>query len=415
MGPLTASVKTNVTSDYHQFSQEIRIVSDLEGPLSWLAGGNFYSDELTAFQNFTLNAFGPGGLSGFFPVEEGISSLLNQKAESFAIFGEASYELIDGLTVAGGVRWTRYKRTATTNAYIFDATGLGLAFVEETEAFSRLLVETIPEISVARSWSKWSGRVNLSYEFLPSWFAYGGVSRGFKGGDFNGGALFSSLEATLADPEFVTSYEIGLKGQSGDGRYGFDISGFYYDFTNQQVAVLIPGSNATLQSLSNAAKTQVTGFEAAATAMPMDNLFLEAKIGVLDAEFKRFQLDAGDPSTDFAGNRTASSPKFSFVGAGQYSAPLRIGKLGLAADISYTGSHYFTADNNPALYEDGYWLANGSLFFEDSNNRYKISIWSKNLTNESYFISGLGNAGLGFLELFPGPPRTFGLTVTGRF
>lgn len=413
-GPFSA-VKTNVVSDFYQFSQEVRAASNWDGPFSWLAGGNFYTDDLSAFQNFALNAFGPGGLSGFFPVEEGLTSVLDQESESFALFGEANYEILPSLTFTAGVRWTRDKRTAQTQAYIFDATGLGLEFITRPTTDSRLLVHTIPELSVSRSWSKWSGRGILSYEISEDWLAYAGIARGFKGGDFNGGALFDPLEANLVNPEFVTSYEIGLRGQTRNQLFSVDLSGFYYDFTNQQVAVLVPGSNATLQSLSNAAKTRVFGVEAEAQLNPMENLSLELKMGLLDAKFKRFQLDASDPTTNFAGNRTASAPKFSLVGAGRYVVPLEFGGIGVEADLSYTSSHFFTADNNPALYEDGYWLLNGSLFFEDKTGQYKVSAWMKNAANERYFVSGLSNAGLGFMELFPGLPRTFGLSVTGKF
>ncbi len=413
-GPFSA-VKTNVVSDFYQFSQEIRAESTTDGRLSWLAGGNFYTDELDAFQNFALNAFGPGGLSGFFPVEEGMASVLKQETESFALFGEANYEIVSGLTFTAGVRWTRDKRTAQTQAYIFDATGLDTQFITRPTSDARLLVPTIPDVTVSRAWSKWSGRGVLSYQVTDNWLVFGGISRGFKGGDFNGGALFDPVEANLVNPEFVTSYEIGARGQTRDQRISLDVSAFYYDFTDQQVAILVPGSNATLQSLSNAAKTRVLGFEAEARVFPIENLSFELKAGVLDAEFKRFQLDASDPSTNFAGNRTASAPKFSFVGAGRYQVPLQIGRVGVEADASYTSSHFFTADNNPALREDGYWLFNGSLYFEDRQERYKVALWMKNIAGEEYFVSGLSNAGLGFLELFPGMPRTFGLSVTGKF
>ena len=413
-GPFSA-VKTNVLSDFYQFSQELRVESTTDGALSWLGGGNLYIDKLDAFQNFALNAFGPGGLSNFFPVEEGMASVLKQESESFALFGEANYKITSELTLTAGVRWTRDKRTAQTQAYIFEATGLGTQFITRATTDARLLVQTIPEVTVSRAWSEWSGRGTLSYQISDNWLVFGGVSRGFKGGDFNGGALFDPVEANLVNPEFVTSYEIGARGQTRDQRISLDLSAFHYDFTDQQVAILVPGSNATLQTLSNAAKTRVLGFEAEARVFPIENLSIELKVGVLDAEFKRFQLDADDPSTDFAGNRTASAPSFSFVGAGRYNIPLQIGRVGVDTDVSYTSSHFFTADNNPALREDGYWLLNGSLYFEDKQDRYKVSLWMKNVAGEKYFVSGLSNSGLGFLELFPGMPRTFGVSVTGKF
>ncbi len=412
--PLSA-LTTNVVSDFYQISQEVRLASNTEGPLVWVAGGNFYKDNFTSFQTYALNAFGPGGLTGFFPVEEGIAASLTQKTESYALFGEASYEITPRLTLTAGVRWTRDQRTGLPNAYFFDATGLTAEFIRKEVADARLLLQTIPQTTVENSWSKWSGRGALSYEVVDDWFVYAGIARGFKGGDFNGGALFDPSEANLVNPELVTSYEIGTKGQSRDLRYTFDVSGFYYDFSDQQVGIFIPGSNATLQHLSNAAKTTVLGFEAAATVRPLDSLFMELKVGVLDAEFKRFQLDPNDPATNYAGNRTASSPKFSMAGTGRYTVPVRYGDFGAQVDFSYTGSHFFSVDNNPTLFEDGYWLLNGNLSFEDKEGRYRLSAWVKNIADEDYFVSGISNTASGFMELFPGLPRTFGLTITGRF
>ena len=84
-------------------------------------------------------------------------------------------------------------------------------------------------------------------------------------------------------------------------------------------------------------------------------------------------------------------------------------------DFSYTSSHFFTVDNNPSLYEDGYWLVNANFTVRDAADRYSLSAWVKNLANEKYFVSGLANTALGFMELFPGLLRTFGMTLAARF
>jgi len=409
------SLKTNVKSHYHQFTQELRATSTTEGPLSWIAGANYYSDDLSAFQNFTLNGFGPGALSRFFPVEEGIASILDQTTRSYAFFGEANYSVLPRLTVTGGVRWTHDRRAADTQAYIFNATGFSRAFADRPTTEARLLVPTIPATQVARSWSKWSGRGIISYEMADDVMVYGGIAHGFKGGDFNGGALFAPSEANISNPEFVTSYEAGVRGSTGDKRLSFDVAGFYYDFTDQQVSVVVPGSNATLQTLSNAGKTRVKGIEAELSALPIDSLFLQIKTGVLDANFVRFQLDPSNPATNYAGNRTASSPKFSLAGMARHRAVVGYGVWSVQTDFSYTGAHFFSADNNPSLRQEGYWLLNGNLKFETSDERYSVMAWAKNIADEKYYASGLSNASFGFMEVFPGLPRTFGVTVAGKF
>jgi iron complex outermembrane receptor protein len=411
-GPV-AAVKTTVASRYHQFSEELRVQSSGTALLTWLVGGNFYSDYLHADQAFTLNAFGPGGISHATPVEEGISSSLVQKTRSFAAFGEASYRLTSRLSVTAGARWTSDRRTAATDAFIFNATGLSLAFVDGPAARARLLFPTIPAMTLQRTWGRWSGRGMVSYLLADDLMAYGEISHGFKGGDFNGGALFAPAEATIANPEYVTAYEVGVKGSGWERRVTYDASAFFYDFTNQQVAVVVPGSNSTLQSLANAAKTHVKGLEAEITATPVARLLLQAKAGYLDSHFVRFQLDASNPATNYNGNRTASSPKFTFAGLARYDVPVGADTLSFQLDTSYTGAHFFSVDNNPSLRQGGYWLLNGRISFEIPHA--SVALWVKNIGDRVYYVSGLGNAGLGFLEVIPGLPRTFGVTLSGRF
>ena len=411
----TSALKTNVKSAFHQFSQEVRAVSNPGERLTWIAGANYYADDLHAYQAFTLNAFGPGALSRFFPVQEGLASVLGQKTESYAAFGEANYVVLPRLTFTGGARWTHDRRSADTNAYIIDATGLSTAFADQPTTGGRVLAPTIPRTQVARAWGRWSGRGVLSYEAFDNLLVYGGVAHGFKGGDFNGGALFAASEANISNPEYVTSYEVGLRGTTPNRRLSFQAAGFYYDFTDQQVSVMIPGSAATLQTLSNAGKTRVKGLEADVSATPIDRVFLQIKTGLLDAHYVRFQLDASNPATNFAGNRTASSPKFSLAGVARYTVPVFSGSLSVQTDFAYTGAHFYSADNNRALSQDGYWLFNGHVKYETADARYSVTAWMKNIADKKYFTAGLSNSGFGFMEIFPGLPRTFGLTLAGKF
>src|SRR5690606_3658470 len=141
-----------------------------------------------------------------------------------------------------------------------------------------------------------------AYAVSEDLFAYVQVAHGFKGGDFNGGALFGPAEANIVDPEYVRSAEAGVKGVVAEGRVSFDIAAFRYGFSDQQVSVLVPATRATLQQLSNAAKTKVIGLDIDVRARPVDALTLEARANLLDAEFTRFQFDPENPASDMAGN-----------------------------------------------------------------------------------------------------------------
>ena len=406
-------VKTDVKAHFWQFSQEVRVVSPAEQRFTWIAGANYYTDKLTAFQTFSLNAFPPGVISHFFPVPEGIAGSLRQTTDSYAVFGEGNYAVTSRLNVTLGVRWTRDKRAADPNAFLFDVSGTTAAFISERLARQRLLVTTIPSGVISDAWSRWSGRGVVSYNFTDEILAYASVARGFKGGDYNGGALLNPGQSKIVDPEYVTAYETGVKASGLEGRLSFTGSAFFYDFTNQQVSVLLPGSGATLQSLANAAKSRVKGLEADITFTPTDHTLLQLKTGFLDAKFDRFALDATNPGLNYDGNRIASAPKFSAAGIARYGVPLGAGVLSAQTDVAYKSGHFFSVDNDPQLYQKGYFLANASLIYEMPD--YSITAWIKNIGDVNYSVSGLANTAFGFSELIPGLPRTFGVTVGAKF
>lgn len=413
-GPFTEA-HTTAQSRYRQFSQEVRVLSAESDTLTWIAGANYYADDLKVFTGFNLMHLGPGALSQFFSVPEGVGAYLHQRTESYAGFGEANYEVAPRLTLTAGVRWTHDRREADTNALIFNATGFETTFIDETLARSRMLVPTIPAMTIARSWSRWSGRAVAAYKVSDDLLAYVQIAHGFKGGDFNGGALFGPAEANIVNPEYVLSTEAGLKGVLADGRVSFDVAAFRYGFSDQQVSVLVPATRATLQQLSNAAKTRVTGLDIDLQARPVDALVLEARANILDAKFTRFQFDPENPGSDMAGNRPAFAPKFSFYGAARYTVPMGDHGLAFQVDTSHKGQHFFTVNNIPALQQSGVWLFNASAELARLDDRYSVTGWVKNIGDKDYFATGLANSALGFMELIPGLPRTYGLTLAARF
>lgn len=413
-GPYTEAT-TNAHARYRQFSQEVRVLSEDTGPLNWIAGANYYTDDLKAFTAFNLMHLGPGALSQFFPVPEGAAAYLHQKTKSYAGFGEANYEVAPRLTLTAGVRWTHDKREANTDAHIFNATGFETTFIDETLSRARLLVPTIPAMTVTRAWSRWSGRGVASYEVSENLLGYVQVAHGFKGGDFNGGALFGPAEANIVNPEYVLSTEAGLKGVAANGLVSFDLAAFRYGFSDQQVSVLVPASRATLQQLSNAAKTRVTGLDAEVQVHPTEALVFEARANLLDAQFTRFVFDSENPASNLAGKRPAFSPKVSFYGAARYTVPVRTGEVALQVDTSHKSAHFFTVNNIPALQQPGLWLFNASTRYAAADDHYSVAVWVKNIFDTDYFATGLANSALGFMELIPGPPRSFGVTLSAGF
>src|SRR3546814_13032889 len=69
-------------------------------------------------------------------------------------------------------------------------------------------------------------------------------------------------------PEYVWSYEVGLKSTLLDRRLRANFSAFYYDYTNLQVVEY----NNGVASTTNSGKATIKGVEAELMARPLDRL-----------------------------------------------------------------------------------------------------------------------------------------------
>ena len=103
-----------------------------------------------------------------------------------------------------------------------------------------------------------SGKLGFEYRFDDSTMLYGSLSRGYRGGAFNGQAQFSAEEATYADPETVDAIEAGLKTEPFGGAARLNLSAFYYRYENQQYIDTTPTLSLVL---ANAPESRVYGGE----------------------------------------------------------------------------------------------------------------------------------------------------------
>ena len=90
-------------------------------------------------------------------------------------------------------------------------------------------------------------------------------------------------------------------------------------------------------------------------------------------------------------------------------------------EYQYVGDYYHMPSLDSTSFQESYTLLNARLGLADIDGRWSVTVWAKNLTDESYFsyikeTTAAGFTGTqGAYEAFPMPPRTFGLTVQGYF
>lgn len=123
--PFPVAIDYNKT-DVKTLSQELQLLSNNRAsPLQWIVGGYYYNDKIREYffsdNNLAFSTTGagplyPGGAIGILPTgaisptRDDAFSPVQLRTKSYAAFAQASYELVDGLRVTGGIRYTSDKK-----------------------------------------------------------------------------------------------------------------------------------------------------------------------------------------------------------------------------------------------------------------------------------------------------------------
>lgn len=433
-----------------QVSQEVQLLVDA-GPFSGMVGA-YYLDA-TADTLFDVRLFTTlSGLTAF--------TKAAVDTETYAIFGDFTYDLSERLSLSVGGRYTWDKRTANIlrQNYLGGGSpffgGAGVAYGAASTNFSG-----------QRDFKKFTPRVSLSFKPTPDDNIYASFSQGFKGGgfdprgvganapDLNGNGIRGENDEVAAflsfRPESVDSYEVGYKGNAFDGGLTFALAGFYADYTDVQipgsVACIVSGLPSFCGVTSNAGKANFKGVElefnarlGESVANDGDRLNLLGAVGYIDAKFDQYISNIASVPTDVAAFRDVqNTPSWTASATLAYMTPVGAGRLNLGTTISYrSGTTQFEIPN-PYIDQSGYALVDASLVYTAPDDRWSIGLYGKNLLDKEYktsgysFIAGnattgvpiLGGNGLpvaslgreGTLTAFYGNPRQVFVTAGVKF
>jgi len=262
-------------------------------------------------------------------------------------------------------------------------------------------------------------KLGIDHKIGEDTLLYASYSRGYRSSAFNGGAIFSEADANIVSPEFVDSFEVGLKTRAWDDRLQVNSAVFYSDYSDQQFIEVI-GINQTLR---NAGNSEIYGLEVEMTALLTDSLSMVAGLGLVHTEFKTLMLNDpfGTTIVDYSGNRLQQAPEVNFnIAVDWVVGRWEAGELGLYLATTYQGDQFYSAYNDAPGFENirsgSFWQSNVLLHFDDSADRYTIALWAKNLENNDEPIYALSlSGGYGYDYTAVGAPRTYGVDFTYRF
>ncbi|ATE65153.1 TonB-dependent receptor [Rhizorhabdus dicambivorans] len=385
-----------------QFSQELQFLSPDGAAIKWVVGG-YYFRANARYPFVNISFAGPAALPTMPPTVLSTTKSA-QKNDSLSGFGQATIELVEGLSVTGGLRYTSEKRTLADASQV------------NTRADGSTVI-AFPLTTRSRRFDKLTWRLAVDYQFTSDVLGYVSYNRGFKSGGYNPNVLI--LPAFL--PEVLDSYEAGLKTSLFDRNVRLNLASFYYDYSNVQVQRTISGGTG----IANGAKATIYGFEAEIEAQVTDALNLRIGYQYTNGEYDSFPSSvvatprpAGgffiNNSGSATGNTTILSPKSTLSVAGSYEIPLERGRIVLNSTYYYNSGYYHEPDN--VVRQPSYGLLNASVRWE-SDQGMSISVWGNNLTNEAVAsYDGIQPFGAtGARRTNYAPPRTYGLTLGYSF
>lgn len=386
---------------YQGFTQELRLTSDPANSLRWIVGGYFLNENVTRKSQNTAISFLPGGPGGTRDTLDGDNIFIGHSGtRSYALFGEAEYDLSDTLTLAVGGRYTTDEKDLRSQAVVLDVGMPG-------DLFSPAPLRAPYDVTVEDSWSEFTPKVALNWQPAEDVLLYASYASGYKGGGWQGATANAFAASEAYNPETAATYEVGLKADWFDSRLRTNLAAFYTDFKDLQVE-LLDDVNLTLV-VANAADAVIQGFEFEVTGQATDWLTLFASGSLLDAEYK----DYIDPlrNIDYSGNKLQRTPEYQFSAGGNVRHPLTNSLDFVAAlNYSYQDAMFWGPDNTNV--EDGYGILNGRIGVEAADGRWKLNLWGKNMTDELYRVSIIPFVG-DEVSVF-GTPQTYGVRLSVR-
>lgn len=386
-----------------QFSQEVRTAFEVGHRLRGLVGAFYMKTHYDHVQDFRAQFAVPG-----------FSQLNTQEQDNHSLsgFAQLHYEPVDDLTVQAGIRYT-YEKTRMTAGMADCLDPSGVASFGCGNPIGGFVT------AGSRSWRNVGWKLGVDYKVTPDVLLYGYWARGFKSGGFVG-RIGIPEDIGPFGPEHIDTFEAGLKADLLDRRLRTNISAFYTNYRDIQVAqqYFLNQGQQQGNTILNAAKAIIKGVEVELTAQPADGLTFRGAAAYLDAsydEFAFFNAPTGE-FIDISGYALQNSPKWTASASVNYGFDAGgLGRVDANIGYNYVGRKYLTnLLNTPRATVQPTSIVNANIDFTPQDGPVTFSLWGKNLFDKRYVQSVLDLTGTVALLNYANP-REYGISARMRF
>ncbi|MCW2394028.1 TonB-dependent receptor [Sphingobium sp. B8D3B] len=445
----------------HQASVEARLDGKRLGPIEWLIGGIYFDETISA--NAAFNQY----------TVENIQNL-SVSNKSWAGFGRLTFHLSDAFRLTGGLRYTKDDKSLTANtiAVVNQCTrpivppnfapcaggpslpsALSLADLQQAIPASDLpagfpaapftaapygtfgnVILYVPA-AYNSNFNKGEATFRLAAEadLFENSLGYASYETGYRSGGFN----LTFGKETYA-PETIQAFTVGLKNRLLDNRVLLNIEGFYWRYRNQQLAHLgLDARGASSFFTENIGRSTIWGIDVDGALKVGSGTVLTGAVQYLNTKTDNFiytEPDSGNsgippattcPSVDSgafftvncSGKPLLNSPKLSINAGLEQTFELGSGhKLIFNLNGRYRSNRIIGFDNLPQQNSGDTFEADASLQLAQIDDRWAVTAWIRNLTDERIpTLSQYNSISGGVLNTVYQPPRTYGVKGSFKF
>jgi iron complex outermembrane recepter protein len=419
----------------HQESLEARLAHNTD--TLKLVGGAYWFSENSNFNQQVYQGVRIGPTTGL----ANIYTPYHAPTDAAAVFADANVSMTSRFRVIGGIRYTDEKRglygTSTTYATI-PTVPLCPAGMSPPDPTFRFCLVSRPDNSLSNDAITWRG--GLEFDVAQDSMAYLTATRGFK----SGGVYSGIGPENTYQPEFLTSFDGGIRNRFLDNTLQVNLEGFYWNYRDYQFTFVNFATNGT-QALvtTNAGKARLYGGNVDVIFTPTKADTISATVEYLSTKFTDFTYTtplAVDPQRsctslgvagsvrlasganaplfkyDCSGVQLARAPKWAIQGAVSHSFFFSQGaKIVVGVDALYNSPYKLDVTAVDFLTQKAFTIVNADVGYHDASGHWTVSGWIKNIGDRAVY----NDARRYGTSVYSGgdirPPRTYGVRLNYDF
>lgn len=383
------------------FVEELRLVSQLSGPLQ-LTAGAYYEHSEAGMENWGIwggdpdrNVFGTGAASDTILIHNFSASDTKQKA----LFGEVSYEVMQHLGLTLGARVFSFDREDSSRyeETLFSAAGGTASDGDGHSATYKASLDYAPD-SNTLVYGLWSQGFRLGYS-VPA--EVNPACDLDNDGIYDGSGGLSTGPRTI-DSDKVNNYELGVKRSFLERRLKLNGAAYRIEWKGIPIGAVFDFCSAVL----NAGRARSQGVELAGSYVVNPSLLVD-----LSGSYVSAKLTEDAPLLGDAGDPLPGSPKYNFHAGVQYDFSVSGRRAFLRGDYSYIGGFYNNLQSAGAEIGDfGLLGVRGGVSFGSLG----VELFVDNLTNEDS-PTWIDAEDFVVQKAYLLRPRTVGMSIGYRF